>query len=121
MEREYEVDKVQVRIYVDFSRESDEAIRTALSVAEELLDKNIWVEVEPIHVWIHDPLTLDNLDLPKIEINGKTMFIGRAPSREELVTAIFDRLGKPPLKTRDRELAPITEGDEGFREVVIID
>jgi len=119
---EYEGDKVQVRIYLDFSEESEKAINTAWHVAEEMLDEyGVWVEIEPIHLWVTDPLGTEILDLPKIEINGKTMFIGRAPTHRELIEAILDRIGKPLVKPRAREVVVISDGKDGFCEAVIID
>ncbi len=121
IDEEYpDLDKVQIIIYLDFSEDSEKALETAWSVAEELLDHHIWVEIEPVHLWISDPLGAEALDLPKIVINGKTMFIGRAPSRGELREAILDRLGKPLSKRISMETFLSKGEDDGFREVVVI-
>ena len=91
--------KVQVTIYLGFDDESDKALQTAWNVAKKLLEqKNIWVEIIPVHIWLTDPIGLEIPDLPKILINGRTAFIGRAPSEEELIDYIMDRLGEttPP-------------------------
>jgi len=118
-EKGYE--KVQLRLYLDFSDESEEALRISWLVAEELLERNIFVEVEPIHQWFNDLLDEYNEDLPKIFINGKLMFIGRAPSREELIDAIFDRIGKYIKPVSGDEKIVYVDDREGFCEVEIID
>jgi len=118
-ERGYE--KVQLRLYLDFSDESEEALRISWLVAEELLDKNIFVEVEPIHQWFNDLLDEYNEDLPKIFINGKLMFIGRAPSREELIDAILDRIGKYIKSASSDEKIAYVDDREGFCEVEMIE
>jgi len=116
---ETEPEKVQLILYLDFSDESEKAIETAWEVAEEMLDENIWVEVEPIHLWNHDPLGIEIADYPKIIINGKTMFIGRAPSKKELIEAIRDRVGKPLSRSREEESILVRNGGDGFREIVL--
>jgi len=64
-----EVTKVIVEVQLDFSEESDEALRTLFAVAEELLDKhNIWVEIIPTHIWFVDPVQAEMSDFPKIFI-----------------------------------------------------
>lgn len=89
--------KVQVTIYLGFDDESDKALQTAWNVAKKLLEqKNIWVEIIPVHIWLTDPIGLEIPDLPKILVNGRTAFIGRAPSEEELIDYIMDRLGETP-------------------------
>lgn len=94
------VEKVVVEIQLDFSEESDTALRTVFSVAEELLDKyNIWVEILPVHLWFVDPLEQELADLPKIFINGHLRFIGKAPSRKELIEAILSHVGMPPRRS----------------------
>jgi len=116
------MDVVQVRLYLDFSEESEKALRVAWELAEELLDKNILVEIEPIHMWLDNPIDLDALDLPKIVINGKIMFIGRAPSKQELLEAIMDRLGKRiDVKIGEEALMISNTREEGFCEPVAVD
>jgi len=89
--------KVQVTIYLGFDDESDKALQVAWSVAKKLLEhRNIWVEIIPVHIWLTDPIGLEIPDLPKILVNGRTAFIGRAPSEEELIDYIMDRLGETP-------------------------
>ncbi len=115
-------EKVIVEIQLDFSEESDKALRVLFNVAEELLDKHgIWVEIVPVHLWFADPLESELADLPKIFINGKLRFIGRAPSRKELIEAIMSHVGTPPVKT---ELSAIKFGkvnfDGGLPEVALV-
>lgn len=110
---------VQVTLLLDFSEESEKILELALSVAEELLDRNIFVEVEPIHVWLNPEYALQALDLPQVYINGKLMFIGRVPNRNDLVNAILDRLGKSS-RLMDMEATIVNESEDGFREVEII-
>lgn len=112
------IDKVQLIIYVDFGNESEKALQTAWRVADDLFERNIWVEVEPIHIWLSDPLE-NSIDLPKIYINGKLMFIGRAPSYTELREAILDRIGKHIDRKFEEEIVINNELENGFREVVI--
>jgi hypothetical protein len=101
---EADIIKVIVELHLDLSEESDNAIRVAFSVAEELLDKhNIWVEIIPIHVWLTDPIEQNSVDLPKIFINGKLRFIGRAPTRKELAEAIREHINIPPRKATTPE------------------
>ena len=120
IELEYEIDRVQIRLMLDFSEESEKALETAWSVANELLEKhNVWVEIEPIHYWINDPLNSEAYDFPKIYINGKLMFIGRAPSRTELINAIFDRIGKQVNRKYGEETVFVKEYEDGFCEAVI--
>jgi hypothetical protein len=117
-----DVEKVVVEIQLDFSVESDKALKTLFDVAEELLDKyNTWVEIIPIHVWLADPFESEIADLPKIFINGKLRFIGRAPSKKELKEAIMSHVGLP----RRREQQPTlilgkVNFDGGFPEVALI-
>ncbi|OYT38637.1 MAG: hypothetical protein B6U89_05475 [Desulfurococcales archaeon ex4484_58] len=120
-EIEYQPDIVQVQIYLAFDEESEKALETAWIVAEELLDENIWVEIEPIHIWIDDPLGTNIYDLPKIVINGKVMFIGRAPSRKELLEAILDRVGKKLTSKTSREPVFSKNKNDGFLTAVTID
>lgn len=118
MEQELpEVAKVIVEIYLDFSEESDKALKTLLSVAEELLDEHIWVDVIPHHVWFASPLEAEVMDLPKIVINGKIRFIGKAPDKSEMISAIRERVGMPPIKSEEVELEATRYFDGGFREV----
>lgn len=112
------INKVQLIIYLDFSSESDKALQTAWRVANDLLEEGVWVEIEPVHMWLNDPLE-SSVDLPKIYINGKLMFIGRAPSYTELKDAILDRIGKHIIKKFEEETIINNELREGFREVVI--
>jgi len=111
-------DVVQLRLYLDFSEESEKALRIAWELAEELLEKNILVEVEPIHEWLDTAAGLGIQDYPRIVINGKVMFIGRAPSKQELLEAIMDRLGKR-VKVEHVEETPAALSDrDGFCEAV---
>lgn len=91
------VNKVIVEIQLDFSDESDKALKMLFNVAEELLDKyNLWVEILPTHLWFTDPLEAEASDLPKIFINGKLRFIGKVPRRKELIEAVLEHAGLPP-------------------------
>ncbi len=114
------MDRVQVRLYLDFSDESEKALRIAWEVAEELFEKNIWVEIEPIHYWLNNPIDSEIYDFPKIMINGKLMFIGRAPSKQELIDAIMDRVGKYVEREVDEEQLTVKDYEDGFCEVEII-
>lgn len=116
---EANLDRVQVILYLDFSEESDKALQVAFEVAEELIEKNIFVEVEPIHMWNFNLFDSFTPDLPQVFINGKLMFIGRAPGREELINAILDRLGKS-RRIIEVEGLTFNEVDEGFREVEVV-
>lgn len=113
-----DVDRVQVQMYLDFSDESEKAIQVAWKVANDLLERNIWVEVEPIHTWLVDPIE-GAIDLPKVFINGKLMFIGRAPTYAELVDAILDRVGKRVDRKLEGELVVSADYDNGFCEVAV--
>jgi hypothetical protein len=113
-----DITKVIVELHLDLSEESDEALRVAFSVAEELLDKyNIWVEVIPVHVWFTDPIEQSALDLPKIFINGKLRFIGRAPRRDELIKAIREHVNLPPRRANAWEAVPTRTFDGGLPQV----
>lgn len=116
---EVDMDRVQVILYLDFSEESDKALRIVFQVAEELIAKNIFVEVEPIHMWSFNLFDSFTPDLPQIFINGKLMFIGRAPSKDELINAILDRIGKS-RRFIEVEGLSFNEVDEGFREVEVV-
>lgn len=120
IEETINMDQVQVRLYLDFSDESEKALKTAWEVAEELLDHNIWVEIEPIHYWFNSPLDSEIYDFPKIFINGKLMFIGRAPSKEEFINAILDRIGKYLKREISEEQVFINKYEDGFCEVETI-
>lgn len=111
-----------VEIQLDFSEESDKALRTLFSVAEELLDRhNLWVEIIPIHLWFKDPLEAEISDLPKIFINGKLRFIGRAPLRRELVQAILEHAGLPPTRSElTQEYHVKANFDGGLPEAQIV-
>jgi len=110
--------KVIVELHLDLSEESDDAIRTAFNVAEELLDKyNIWVEIIPVQVWFTDPIEQDTADLPKIYINGKLRFIGRAPTRKELVEAIREHINIPPRRAATWEITFTKTLDGGLPQV----
>lgn len=117
-----EVTKVIVEIQLDFSEESDKALRLLFNVAEELLDRyNLWVEIVPVHVWFVDPLEAELADLPKIFINGKLRFIGKAPSRGELVKAIIEHVGLPPGKSEVATQVYAKVGfDGGLPEVSLV-
>ncbi|MCY0868654.1 MAG: thioredoxin family protein [Desulfurococcus sp.] len=94
--------KVIVEVRLDFSEESDKALRRVFYVAEELLDKyGVWVEIIPEHVWFTDPLEAEVMDLPQIYINGKLRFIGRAPSISDLKSAIMEKVGVQPAKREE--------------------
>ncbi|NAZ27617.1 MAG: hypothetical protein GU348_05695 [Thermogladius sp.] len=110
--------KAEVYLVLGFDEESDKALRVAWNVAEKMLEKGVWVVVTPTHEWLTDPMLTEMSDYPKVFVNGRLMFIGRAPSEDELVKAIEDRLG---LKVKPRSEETALQGlrnDEGFREVV---
>lgn len=114
--------KVIVEVHLDFSDESDKTLKILFNTAEELLDKyGLWVEIIPVHLWFTDPLEAESVDLPRVYINGKLRFIGRAPSRRELEVAIREHVNIPPEKSESR--IPISlkaDFDGGFPEVAIV-
>lgn len=113
-----DVVKVIVELHLDFSEESDNALRVAFSVAEELLDKyNIWVEIIPVHLWFTDPIEQDAVDLPKIYINGKLRFIGRSPSKKELIEAIREHINIPPRRASTWEITFTKTFDGGLPQI----
>jgi len=121
MEQELpEVTKVIVEVFLDFSEESDKALKTLLAVAEELLDQHIWVDVIPHHVWFSDPLEAEAMDLPRIVINGKIRFIGKAPEKNEVKSAIMERIGAPFVKSEDVGIESIRFFDGGFKEITFV-
>ncbi|ADV65017.1 thioredoxin family protein [Desulfurococcus mucosus] len=112
--------KVIVEVRLDFSEESDEALRRLFQVAEELLDrKGIWVEIIPEHVWFNDPLEAESMDLPQIYVNGKLRFIGRVPSISELKSAIMERVGMPPVKNEETNVSATRLYDGGMSDAVL--
>lgn len=115
------VDKVVVEVQLDFSEESDKTLRTIFEVAEEMLDKyNIWVEIIPVHLWFADPLESELADLPKVFINGRLRFIGRSPSKKEIVEAILNHVGLPPERTKVHSPIPTRINfDGGFPEAAL--
>ncbi len=114
--------KVQVTIYLGFDDESDKALQTAWNVAKKLLEqKNIWVEIIPVHIWLTDPIGLEIPDLPKILVNGRTAFIGRAPSEEELIDYIMDRLGETPPPRQEDSVFAATYYTNFFEGVAMVD
>jgi len=115
--------KVIVEVHLDFSEESDVALRVLFNVAEELLDKRgLWVEIIPVHLWFTDPLEAETSDLPKVFINGKLRFVGRAPRRKELVEAILEHAGLPPKQPEGSQGSiPIKANfDGGLPEVALV-
>lgn len=118
------VNKVIVEVQLDFSEESDKALKTLFNIAEELLDKfSLWVEIIPVHLWFTDPFEAEAADLPKIYINGKLRFIGKAPSRRELVMAIKEYAGLPPREpeTQSKAVFAKINFDGGFPEAAIVE
>lgn len=115
------LDKVVVEIQLDFSEESDKTLRTLFEVAEEMLDKyNIWVEIIPVHLWFTDPLESELADLPKVFINGRLRFIGRPPSKKEIIEAILSHAGLPPERPRSSSPIPTKINfDGGFPEAAL--
>ncbi|WFO76202.1 hypothetical protein J4526_05055 [Desulfurococcaceae archaeon MEX13E-LK6-19] len=88
-----DVPKVEIKLTLGFNEESEKALRTAWKIAQKILEEyGVWVEVIPIHVWYQDPLGLEVPDLPIIEVNGRVMSIGKAPSEEELEDVILSRI-----------------------------
>jgi len=113
--------KVVIELYLDFSEESDNALRLVFNVAEELLDKyNIWVEIIPVHMWLTDPIEQEALDLPKIFINGKLRFIGRTPTKKELIEAIREHINIPPRRALTWEITYTKALDGGLPQVAEI-
>ena len=93
MSIENDVPKVQVTLLLGFDDNSEKALHLTWEVAQEILEEyGVWVEIIPIHIWIHDPTGIQQPDLPCIEINGRTMFIGRVPDKEELIDVILSRV-----------------------------
>jgi len=118
---ESDVTKVIVELHLDLSEESDNAIRVAFNVAEELLDKhNVWVEIIPVHIWFTDPIEQGSADLPRIFINGKLRFIGRAPTKKELADAIREHISIPPRRPRAQEITHTGVFDGGLPQAAEI-
>lgn len=85
--------KVEIKLTLGFNEESEKALKIAWKVAQKILEEyGVWVEVIPVHLWYHDPLGIEIPDLPIIEVNGKVMSIGKAPSEEELEDIILSRI-----------------------------
>jgi hypothetical protein len=119
--KEIIVGRAEVVLFLDFEDESEKALHIAWEVAEELLDKeNIWVDIVPVHIWVTDPIGMDYPDLPKIIINGKTRFIGRAPSREELIEAIKEGLNEKGYLHERAFITAARIWDQGFLAATII-
>ncbi len=118
----YDPPKVQIVLYLGFDEASEESLRVTWSVAQEILEEyGIWVEVIPIHVWVHDPIEIQFADLPKIEINGKTMIIGRIPSKEELVDLILSRVySSDKAESEAYVIAALQRHDKIFQDVSIV-
>ncbi|MEM4481657.1 MAG: hypothetical protein QXK88_00740 [Desulfurococcaceae archaeon] len=116
------INKVIVEVQLDFSEESDRALKTLFNVAEELLDKyELWVEIIPVHLWFSDPLEAELSDLPKIFINGKLRFIGKSPSRREALNAILEHANTPPkrVETASNTINSRIDFDGGIPEVAL--
>ncbi|RLG81594.1 MAG: hypothetical protein DRO40_09410 [Thermoprotei archaeon] len=118
----YDPPKVQVVLYLGFDEASEESLKITWSVAQEILEEyGIWVEVIPIHVWIQDPIEIQFADLPKIEINGKVMVIGRIPTREELVDLILSRVySSEKAESEAYAIAALQRNDKIFQDVSIV-
>lgn len=115
------ISKVIVEIQLDFSEESDEALRLLFQVAEELLDRDgIWVEIIPVHIWLDDPLEAESMDLPRIFINGKLRFIGKVPSKKELKSAIMERVGVTPVNKEESSINATRLYDGGVGDAVLV-
>ncbi|MEZ0393524.1 MAG: hypothetical protein ABWK00_00530 [Desulfurococcaceae archaeon] len=114
--------RVQVELHLGFDEESDKALLTTWLVAERLLDAGIWVDVIPHNYWVGSDLRLEAMDLPKVVINGRVMFIGRAPTEDELMDAITSRLGFSPKRVSAEAALGAGLDEDGFRdaEAVII-
>ena len=105
--------KVIVEVQLDFSDESDRALKILLQVGEELLDKyGLWVEIIPVHIWFVDPIEAESSDLPKIFINGKLRFIGRSPTRREIINAILEHVNIPYKSTESMRV--VFDSKENF-------
>lgn len=113
--------RVQVVIVMGFDEESDKALLTTWRVAQRLLDKyGVWVEIIPVNTWINDPMRLMTPDLPRIEINGKLMFIGRAPEEDELEEKILSSMSAPVLRGAEGVVyAALYRNDKLFSDVAI--
>ncbi len=108
-------------LYLGFDEESEKALKLVWDIAQEVLNKyGVWVEVIPYHIWVHDPMGLMCPDLPKIVINGKTMAIGRTPSREELIDMILSRIFTKEETPSDLVVvAALQRNDHIFEEGVL--
>jgi len=118
----YDPPKVQVVLYLGFDEASEESLKVTWNVAQEILEEyGIWVEVIPIHVWIQDPIEIQFADLPKIEINGKVMIIGRIPTKEELVDLILSRVySSEKAESETYAIAALQRNDKIFQDVSIV-
>ncbi len=113
--------KVQVVLYLGFDEESEKALKLTWDVAQEILEEyGIWVEVIPFHIWIHDPSGLFYPDLPRIEVNGKVMAIGRIPSREELIDIILSRVFSREAGSNDLVVIAATQRNDNVFEDSIL-
>ncbi len=84
--------RVDVVVYLGFDEESDKLLKLVWDVAQDILDKyGVWVEITPVNIWL---MGYNVPELPRLEINGKTMIIGRVPSKEELIDMILSRVYK---------------------------
>ncbi len=112
---------VEVIMYLGFDEKSEKALETIWKVAQKILEEyGVWVEITPIHVWVHDPMGITIPDLPRIEVNGKVIAIGRVPSEEELREIILTRAyGKESTSQEVYILAAVQRRDPIFEDGVL--
>jgi len=118
LEIQYSPPKVEVVITLGFDDDSEKALQIAWKVAQKILDEyGVWVEVLPVHVWIHDPVGFGIPDLPRIEVNGKVVAIGRVPDEEEFIDIILSRVFTKEKPEQDiYALAAIQKNTPVFEE-----
>ncbi len=119
---EREPPKVQIVLYLGFDEESEKALKNVWNVAQEILEKyGVWVEVIPYHIWVHDPTGIMFPDLPRIEINGRVMAIGKTPSKEELIDMILSRVYNRDSTPTDLVVIAATQrNDQTFIDTMFI-
>jgi len=81
---------IEIMVIMGIDDESDSALRNCWRAAELLLkDYGLEIYVVPVSTWVHDPIMLSEMKLPKVIIQGRLIAEGRAPSIEEIIDAII--------------------------------
>jgi len=81
---------IEIIVVMGMDEESESALHNCWKAAEILLkDYGLEAYVVPVNMWIHDPIRLSELKLPKVIIEGRLIAEGKAPSVEEVIDAII--------------------------------